>query len=136
MTPPPSVAPPLTKGIGGLAAAFLASGVLHVVRPQVFEPTIPPQLPKPRQLVIWSGVAELVCGAGMLAPRTRRLAGLASAALLVGVWPANAQMLVSAHGRAQRRPGSWAAQAERAVTAVRLPLQVPLIRIALRAAGR
>jgi len=123
-------------GIGGLAAAFLTSGVLHVVRPQVFEPTIPPQLPQPRQLVVWSGVAELVCGAGMLVPQTRRLAGLASAALLLGVWPANAQMLVSAHGRAQREPRSWVAQVERAVTAIRVPLQVPLIRIALRAAGR
>ncbi|MEO3935659.1 DoxX family protein [Dermatophilaceae bacterium Soc4.6] len=136
MKPSASVVPPLTRGIGGLATAFLVSGVVHLVRPQVFEPTIPPQLAHPRQLVIWSGVAEIVCGAGMLVPQTRRRAGLASAALLVGVWPANAQMLVSAHQRAQRSPGSWTAQAERAVTAVRLPLQAPLIRLALRAAGR
>ncbi|MDQ2757025.1 MAG: DoxX family protein [Actinomycetota bacterium] len=136
MPPSPPVTPPLTRGSGVLAAAFLASGVVHLVRPRVFEPAVPPQLPQPRQLVIWSGAAEIVCGLGMLVPQTRRLAGLASAALLLGVWPANVQMLVSAHGRARRHPRSWAAQVERVVTAVRVPLQVPLICIALRAAGR
>ena len=50
--------PPLMRGLVG---AYVVSGVTHLVRPQVFEPTIPPQLPKARELVYLSGVAELVC---------------------------------------------------------------------------
>ncbi len=132
----PASARPLTKDVIGLAAAFLTSGVTHLVRPHVFEPMIPRALPAPRQLVYVSGVAELVCAAGLLVPRTRRLAGWGSAALLVAVFPANVQMAVTAHRRAQRDTSSASKQAARAATIARLPVQLPLIRTALRAAGR
>jgi uncharacterized membrane protein len=112
-----------------IAAAFAASGTLHLVRPQVFQPLIPPRLPGPRALVYGSGVAELVCAAGLLTGR--RWAGPASAALLVAVLPGNVQMALDSTARARRRTtparvafaaGCWA----------RLPLQLPLIRAALR----
>lgn len=119
-----------------LAGAFLTSGVVHLVRPQVFEPTIPRRLPAPRQLVLVSGVAEIACAVGMLVPATRRAAGWASAGLLLAVWPANGQMAATAHVRARRDPGDTRKQVERGVTLARLPLQLPLIRIALKAAGR
>ena len=128
--------PPLSKDVMGLVGAFLTSGVVHLARPQVFEPTIPRQLPAPRQLVYLSGIAEIVCAVGMLVPSTRRYAGWASAALLLAVWPANGQMLATAHVRAQRDPSDRRQQVERGVLLARLPLQIPLIRIALKAAGR
>lgn len=134
MTTSGPVVPPLTRGLGVLAAAFLASGAVHLARPEVFTPTIPTWLPAPRRLVLWSGVAEVACGAALFAPRTRRLAGWASALLLIGVWPANAQMAVTADRRVRLDPGSTGARVERVVTLLRLPLQVPLIRTALRAA--
>lgn len=118
-----------------LAALFTGSGVIHLVRPQVFEPLIPPSLPAPRTIVHASGVAELACAAGLLHPRTRRAAGLASAALLVGVLPGNVQMSATYAARAKRRP-TPANRAAFAATLARLPLQWPLIRIALRAARR
>lgn len=126
---------PLTKDIAGLAALFIASGTTHLVRPQVFEPLVPRALPRRREVVHASGVAELVCAAGLLHPRTRRLAGWASAALLVAVFPGNVQMGISHGARAARRrtPG---ARASFAATVARLPVQWPLIRTALRAAGR
>ncbi|MGB7820385.1 MAG: MauE/DoxX family redox-associated membrane protein, partial [Ornithinibacter sp.] len=86
---------PLTRDVAALAAILAASGVTHLVRPQVFEGIVPRALPAPRELVYASGVAELVCAAGLLTPRTRVLAGWGSAALLVAVWPANVQMSVS-----------------------------------------
>ena len=112
-----------------IAAAFLTSGTAHLVRPGVFLPLIPPPLPAPRAIVYASGVAELVCAAGLLTGR--RWARPASAAVLVGVLPGNVQMAVAATARARRRRtpqrvayavGCWA----------RIPLQLPLIRAALR----
>lgn len=116
---------PLTaKAVTG---AFVASGVVHLVRPQVFEPLVPEQLPGgPRPWVTWSGVAELACAAGMLHPRTRRVAAYAGAALLAGVLPGNVKMALDA----QRGDNTVL----KAGTLARLPLQVPMIRAMLKAA--
>ncbi|MFG1813029.1 hypothetical protein ACGFIF_04605 [Kribbella sp. NPDC049174] len=72
-----------------------------------------------------TGLAVLACAAGLLHPRTRRAAGLVSAALLVAIFPANVQMAMDL-----RRKGTGPAQA---VAWARLPLQLPQIRAALRA---
>jgi uncharacterized membrane protein len=106
--------------------AFTVSGVVHLVKPEVFEPLMPRQLPAHRELIIASGVAELACAAGLAVPRTRRWAGYASAVLLVAVFPGNVKMAVDASRT--RRTGL------KALAWGRLPLQAPLIRGALRAA--
>lgn len=118
--------------LAGLAALFLGSGTLHLVRPQVFEPIVPSALPDARKVVEVSGVAEIVCGLGLLHPKTRRIAGLASAALLVGVFPANVQMSVDAGKRVNRKRTPKSAGFF-AGTVARLPLQWPMIKVALRA---
>lgn len=115
-----------SRSTAGLAALFGLMGVLHFVKPEPFERIVPRQLPRTRELVYLSGAAELACAVGLLHPRTRRLAGLASAGLLVAVFPANVQMALDL-----RRKGSPRAKA---IGFARLPLQVPLIRAALRAA--
>lgn len=127
--------PSLTRDVAGLAVLLATSGVVHLVRPQVFEGIVPHALPNRRALVYVSGVAELLCAAGLLLPATRRPAGYASAALLVAVFPANVQMSVD-HGQRAEGRGDAASRASFAATLVRLPLQVPMIRTALRAAGR
>lgn len=110
-----------------VVGAFLASGTVHLVRPRTFEPLMPAWVPAHREVIIASGVAELACAAGLLAPPTRRLAGLASAALLAAVFPGNVKMAVDAlHGDNR---------VMQAGTLARLPLQWPLIRGSLRAAG-
>lgn len=134
-TTEPRAARPLGRGAAAVAAAFAVSGVVHLVRPQVFEPIVPRALPRPRQLVLVSGVAELVCAAGLAMPATRRVAGPASAALLVAVFPANVQMAVDAvHGARGALPDRRRT-ARAAVTLARLPLQLPLVRWAW-SAGR
>jgi uncharacterized membrane protein len=117
--------PPLRRDAKVVVGAFLASGTVHLVKPEVFRPLMPSWVPAHREVILASGVAELACAAGLLLPPTRRLAGLASAALLVGVFPGNVKMALDAqHG--SNRPFKAAAWA-------RLPLQFPMIRGALRA---
>lgn len=125
---------PLRRSARVLIGAFLVSGTLHVLRPQTFDLAMPRWLPARREVVVWSGVAELVCAAGLLAPRTRRVAGVASAALLVGVYPGNLQMAADAVAavRRERTPGRVAAAV---ATIARLPMQWPMIRTALDAAA-
>jgi uncharacterized membrane protein len=87
---------------------------------------VPGFLPAKTALVRVSGVAELVCAAGLW-PRAR-WAGIAAAVLLVVIWPANLQMALNAqHGHVlTTKVEDW----------IRLPLQLPLIWCALQARAR
>ena len=127
---------PLTRGMVGLVVLFVGSGTTHLVRPRIFEPIVPLWLPRRRDIVYASGVAELVCAGGLLAPHTRQLAGWSSAALLAVVFTGNIQMTVTAAQRWRRRPGDLGRAVFLAGTVARLPLQWPLVKVALSAAGR
>lgn len=116
---------PLRRDAQLLVGGFLASGTVHLVRPDVWEPLMPDWVPAHREVILYSGVAEILCAAGLLLPRTRRAAGLASAALLAGVYVGNVTMAVNA-SKGRSVPLKVAAYA-------RLPLQIPMIRAALRA---
>lgn len=116
---------PLRTDAKIVAAAFVASGTLHLVRPDVYEPLMPDWVPAHREVIIGTGVAELLCAAGLFLKPTRRAAGLASAALLAAVFPGNVKMAIDA----QRST----LPAYKALTWARLPVQVPMIRAALRA---
>ena len=117
---------PLPKDVALLAGIFTTSGTVHLVRPRVFEPLMPRWVPRHDEVILWSGVAELVCAAGLLVPATRRPAGWASAALLVAVYPGNLQMAADAlHSRSNRF---------KAIALARLPMQLPMVRSALKAA--
>jgi uncharacterized membrane protein len=108
-----------------LAALLTTTGTLHFVVPRTFAALVPPQLPEPRALVYLSGAAELACAAGLVVPRTRRLAGWATAALFVAVFPGNVQMALDASDRSELY---------RAATYARLPVQVPLVAWAVQVA--
>lgn len=127
---------PLATDTRALAGLFTASGVIHLVRSQVFEPIVPAPLREhDRALVLASGVAELACAAGLVHPATRRAAGWASVAVLLGVLPANVQMSLD-HGRRAQRRQTPAARGAFAGTLLRLPLQLPMLRAAYRATRR
>lgn len=109
-----------------LAGIFTVSGVVHLVRPAAYEPIMPAWVPAHREVILGSGVAELVLAAGLVAPRTRRLAGWGSLGLLLGVYPANVKMATDA-ATARNAPLA-------AIAVARLPLQWPMVKAALRAA--
>lgn len=105
-----------------VAAAFSVSGVIHLAHPTSFTGIVPDFLPAKTALVYVSGGAELICAAGLWF--RKRWAGVAGAALLVVIWPANLQMAINAqHGHnLAHQVEDW----------VRLPLQIPLIWFALQ----
>lgn len=100
-----------------------AAGVLHAVRPEPFDSIVPRVLPgSPRTYTYASGVAEIATAALIAVPSTRRLGGLAAAALFLAVFPANVQMAID-----------WrdASPKKQAIAFGRLPLQAVLVAQAL-----
>lgn len=121
--------PRVTLSLVVIALLFAGSGVLHLVKPDVYVRIMPPWLPAPMALVLVSGVCELLGAAGVLVPATRVAAGWGLIALLVAVFPANIQMLLNA--RAAHASALWVAG-----LVARLPLQAGLIYWVYRAAVR
>jgi uncharacterized membrane protein len=103
-----------------VAAALFTSGVVHLVRPSVFEPMIPTSMPGPKEIVYLSGIAELICAVGLF--KRARWAGPASVAVLLAVWPGNLQMALDV--TAASGPDDTA---KVALVWARLPLQIPMM---------
>ncbi|MDA7799265.1 hypothetical protein N8943_01420, partial [Aquiluna sp.] len=109
-----------------IIGAFLISGTLHLITPEVFLPLMPDILPLPLQLVYLSGVAEIVAAIGLIAKL--RWAPIFTALVLLAVWPANwwAAIEATSQGDTITAIISW----------LRLPLQLPLIYWAIKAPVR
>ena len=113
-----------TRPALALSALLAVAGVTHFAYPKPYDQIVPTALPgKARTWTYLSGAAELAVAAAVAAPRTRRLGGLAAAALFTAVFPANVKMALDARGRST---------GVRLATVGRLPLQVPLVIWALR----
>lgn len=109
-----------------LAALLVGAGTTHFAKPSFYDPMVPSPLPgSARQWTYGSGVVELLLGALVAYPRTRRPAALASAGLFVAVFPANVKAAFDAD-----------TAVEQVVTLARLPLQVPLVVWAWRVGRR
>ncbi len=116
----------IPRDVRALAGLFAVSGVVHLARPQVYEPLMPRFVPAHREVIYASGVLELLCAAGLLRPGSRSTAGWASLALLLAVYPGNLTL-------AQKAARSHSTRFK-AVAWGRLPLQMPMLRTAYRAA--
>ena len=102
-----------------LTVFFSTIGTLHFVIPRSFEAIMPPSIPRHREAVIVSGLAEIAGGAMVVPRRTRRFARWWLLGLLVAVFPANIHMAVNpeqVRGLDLERIPRWALWA-------RLPLQ-------------
>ncbi|MET9030161.1 MULTISPECIES: DoxX family protein [unclassified Nocardia] len=114
-----------------LAALLFGSGVLHFVRPKPFDSIVPRFLPgRARDYTYASGAAEIGVAAALAVPRTRGFGGRLAALLFIAVFPANVQfaadMLASEKAPRLVKIGS----------ALRLPLQIPLVTQSLAVSRR
>ena len=108
---------------------MFVAGLLHFVRPGMYEAIMPPWLPAQRELVYASGVVEAGAAAGTVFPRTRRPAGLVLIATLLAIFPANIHMALNP-SEFPKVPGGAAA------LYARLPLQALMIWLVWRATQR
>lgn len=116
--------PRRSRAAVALAALLATGGIAHFVVPGYFDELVPEQLPGSARLwTLVSGVAELGVAATVALPRTRRFGGLAAAALFVAVFPANVKMAIDWSDRSAT---------EQAIAYGRLPLQIPLVLLALK----
>jgi uncharacterized membrane protein len=102
-----------------LAGFFCFAGAMHFIVPRGYEATMPPSLPRHREAVAVSGIAEIVGGLAVIPRRGRRLARWWLLGLLLAVFPANVHMAVNpeqVRGLDLKRIPRWALWA-------RLPLQ-------------
>jgi uncharacterized membrane protein len=105
---------------------FVFAGAMHFVRPRWYMAIMPPYLPRHRELVYASGVAEIAGGIGLMTP-ARRPAGWWLIATLVAVFPANLHMALHAE--------EFAVPGGRAALYARLPFQgvfIAWVRSAMR----
>ncbi|WP_086733492.1 DoxX family protein [Erythrobacter colymbi] len=75
-----------------LAAFYFAAGVIHIALPAPFLTIMPPGVPFPEAVVLWTGVAEILGSIGLVQPVSkplRRAAGWGLALYALCVWPAN-----------------------------------------------
>jgi uncharacterized membrane protein len=107
---------------------FVLAGAMHFAKPRMYEAIVPPYLPRHRELVYASGVAEIAGGAGLLHPATRRPAGWWLLATLVAVFPANVHMALN--------PSEYSLPGGSKALLARLPFQLVFmawVRSAMRA---
>lgn len=118
------------RGAALLGAFFILAGTMHFIVPGFYLAMMPPWLPAHGALVAVSGVAEILGGVGVLAPRWRRPAAIGLLLLLVAVLPANIQMLLNARAAGEPTLLLW----------LRLPLQPVFIwwvwRVGIRGTSR
>ena len=108
----------------GMATAMVFAGVAHVVMPAPFVQHLPPWVPAAEALVFVTGAVEIALGAALLLRQPwRRRAGLALAAYLVAVFPANVYVAVAGID-VEGQPGGW-------YPWLRLPFQVLFVAWAL-----
>ena len=111
-----------------LAVIYLAAGALHLADAKGFAVIVPPVVPHPVAVVLFTGGCEIAGALGLMLPATRRLAGAMLALYALCVWPANIYQAFW-HIPAPPLPDSWWYHAPR------LALQPVIIAWALFAGG-
>ena len=79
----------------GLGCFFTYVGILHFIDPKWFTAIVPDILPGSDVFwVIISGIPEVLCGIGLIVPKTRIMAARATVVLLIILYWANLNMWI------------------------------------------
>jgi uncharacterized membrane protein len=101
-----------------MAFLYVAAGINHFWHKVFYLKIMPPWLPWHNELVIISGICQILFGLLLLVPATQRAAAWCIILLLIAIFPANIYMAVT-HWK-ESSPNLW-------ITIIRLPLQIVLI---------
>jgi uncharacterized membrane protein len=80
-----------------LVVLYVAAGVNHFIHPQFYTDIMPGYLPAHTTLVAASGIAEIILGILLIPKKTRRMAAILIAIMLVVFIPVHIFMLVQAY---------------------------------------
>ncbi len=102
-----------------MAIFYIVAGFNHFIRPGFYLKIMPPWLHYHLQIVLVSGILEIILGVLLLFEPTRNFAAWGIFALLIAIFPANIQMMLNFKNTHNHY--LW-------VAILRLPLQLVLIR--------
>ena len=106
-----------------MSIMYIFIGIRHFTDPQYFLDIVPPQLPSKLFLVYFTGLIEVVGGAAILSPKSRKMGAYLLIFLLISVFPANIYLYLSE--TPQNLLGISKTDA-----LIRMPFQIPLILLA------
>lgn len=89
-----------------MAAFMLAGFVLHFRATEKLVAITPDWVPFPREVVLATGVLELILTITLLVPRLRKISGIVIALYVIAVWPANIKQALE-HIVTPPIPDSW-----------------------------
>jgi uncharacterized membrane protein len=100
---------------------FVFAGIMHFVKTRAYERIMPPYIPRHREVVYASGVAEIAGGLATMHPATRRIGSAWSILTLLAVFPDNLHLAIEAEQFEKAVPGG------RNALYIRLPVQLLFI---------
>ncbi len=89
-----------------IAALYAAAGVMHILATDALLQITPNWVPYPRELILITGVLQIVGAGALFTERFRRPAAIAMAAYAICVWPANIKHAIDGIDIAYV-PSSW-----------------------------
>ena len=89
-----------------LAYIYIPFGMFHILSPTSFLRIMPPQIPQPTLVVMFTGACDFAGAVALVTTRLRWLAGVMLALYALCVWPANAYQAF-AHIHVPPLPDSW-----------------------------
>lgn len=107
-------------GLLGISLAFAFFGIGHFAQTEAMVAMLPEIVPARRPRVLLTGLLEIALAIGFLLPKTRKIAGLAAIAVLIGFFPAN---IYAAFNHTGMGGHVWGPE----YLLIRLPLQVLLV---------
>lgn len=72
-----------------IAALYFTAGIAHIGATDTLMMITPSWVPFPREVILSTGIFELVAAAALFTERFRKTAGIALAVYAICVWPAN-----------------------------------------------
>ena len=101
-----------------MSVLYVLAGINHFRNPDFYLKIMPNYIPLHSELVVLSGICEIILGILLLFNKTRNVAGWLIIAMLIAFMPVHIQMIIDYYGT----PGKMFV-----VSLIRLPLQFVLI---------